>query len=157
MDAARADFTAEGDIVLSEPKTFNGDDLAKLLGEINIIEDWCRRVREHAHHEAEAGRTPPGFKLVPTRATRKWKDADNALTLLKLTMSVVDEHLFKAREILTPAQMEKVLRKHYGLKGKRAPEAIAEMVEKVSSGTVLAPLTDAREKARPEAAEDFAT
>jgi len=156
LDIARVEFTEGDDIVLIEPKQFNGEALATVLREIDVIEDWCRRVREHAHHEAEAGRVPPGFKLVPTRPSRKWRDKEGLPSRLDAEFGMTAEHIFEAPDVRSPAQIEAVLRKHYGYKGKAATAAIAEMVESVSSGTVLAPLDDARRPVRPEAAEEFA-
>ena len=123
---------------------------AQALADADIVEAWLHRTREFAHAEAVAGRVPPGWKLVAKRATRKWKDADKAIKSLTVITGVEDEHLYE-RKFQTPAKMEKVLKQHYGFKGKKAGEEIADLVEKVSSGVVLAPESDARPAVRPGA------
>lgn len=144
---AKADFTEEGDLVLSDPKTFSGEELAKRLGHVDMIEGWCRKVREFAHHEAEAGRTPPGFKLVATRATRKWKDEERTIGFLT-KYGLDKEDIYVEPKVKSPAQVEKVI-------GKKNAGDIAELIESVSSGTVLAPLDDKRPPVRAAAQEDF--
>lgn len=157
LRAAEIEFGANsGEPVCREPDTFPPEQLAKVLDQAGMIEDWIRRVREYAHHEAEAGRCPPGYKLVAKRATRKWKDEQDTLDTLRTAYGVEDEHAFKAPEMLSPAQMETQLRKHYGLKGKKATEALLPLYESVSSGAVLAPVADPREPVKPEADQDFA-
>jgi Protein of unknown function (DUF2800) len=147
LKSAMADFAPTGEVVLSEPDTFNADTLAKVLHEVDVIEDWCRRVREHAHHEAEAGRIPPGFKLVPKRAVRRWKDEQQATAFL-MAMGLTDEQLFKPKTLKSPAQVETAI-------GKKNKSIISAHVEAISSGTVLAPLSDPRPAARPEAQSEF--
>src|SRR3546814_18021903 len=107
-----------------------------------MIEDWGRRVRDYAHHESEAGRTPEGWKLVGKRPNRKFRDENTAIETLRLVHEVEDEHLYDPPKFKSPAKVEADLRQHYGLKGKKATEAIADLVTSVSSGTVLAPIEE---------------
>lgn len=147
LEAAKAEFTDAGDVVLSQPQSFSGEGLAKLLPQVDLIEDWCRRVREFAHHEAEAGRVPPGFKLVASRPSRKFKDDSAALAWLR-EYGLDDSDIYAEPKMKTVPQMEKVLGKSKG--------DIAHLWESVSSGTVLAPVADKRPAVKPEAAEEFA-
>lgn len=156
-ESAMADFSEAGELTVADPATYDAATLARTLREVDLIEDWCKSVRNFAHHEAEAGRTVPGFKLVATRALRKWKNEDDALIDLRLNHDMQDEHIYTEPKMHSPAQIEAQLKKHYGLKGKKATEAIADLVEKVSSGTVLAPLDDPREPVKPEAEAEFGT
>lgn len=156
LDAARAEFSdTTGELSLVDPAALPAPDLARLLHDVGMIEDWCRRVRELAHHEAEAGRTPEGWKLVAKRPSRKFKDEAVAIDTLRLTLDVEDEHLFEPPKFKSPAKMEATLRQHYGLKGKKATEALADLVTSVSSGAVLAPIDDPRPPVRPEAVSEF--
>lgn len=155
LDSAKADFTDSGALLLPDPTKYKPADLAKALEDVKLIEDWCRRVLEFAHHEAEAGRTPPGWKLVPKRPSRKWSSEHDAREALKLMYEVEDEHLYTEPKMRSPAQMEAALKAHYGLKGKAAKEAISDYVKSESSGAVLAPESDPREPVKPEAARDF--
>ena len=157
-DAAKADFGANsGDLVLSEPSTFDGPALAEVLRHAEMIKDWLRRVQEYAHHEAESGRAPPGFKLVNNRATRKFvgDDAD-IVNFLSGDLAMESEHMYSEPKLRSPAQIEAALKAHYGFRGKKAGEAIADMVQSVSSGTVLAPESDPRPAAQSEATTEFA-
>lgn len=155
LEAAAADFADTGGLIMSDPNTFTGEHLAERLRNVDMIEDWCRRLREYAHHEAESGRTPPGYKLVAKRATRKFKDPEEIESFLRRSIKMLDEHLYADPKLRTPAQMETQLKKHYGMKAKEAKETIDGFVESVSSGTVLAPIDDGRPPVKPEAAEEF--
>ena len=91
--------------------------------------------------------TIPGWKLVPKRATRRWRDEGQAVVELQALGLCEDELI--ARKLKSPAQVEKLL----GFKGKRG---IADLVVAVSGGTTLAPETDPRPLLLPGAAADFA-
>ncbi len=152
-ETAMADFAEDGTPVLSEPNTFGPDSLASLLAEVELIEGWCQRVREFAHHEAEAGRTPTGYKLVPTRPQRKFKNEEETLAFLK-EKGVENNDLYSDPKVKSVAQTEAALKK-YGYKPKDAKALIAHLVESVSNGSVLAPLDDPRKAVKPEAVKDF--
>src|SRR3546814_16335889 len=87
----------------------------------------------------------------PPRSTR----TDTLFPYTTLVHEVEDEHLYDPPKFKSPAKVEAALRQHYGLKGKKATEAIADLVTSVSSGTVLAPIEDPRPPATPEATSEF--
>lgn len=147
LAAAQADFAEDGTLHLSNPSSYDPKRVWDLLPQIDLIEDWCRRMREFAHHEAEAGRIDPRFKLVATRATRKWKDEEVASLSLIIDAGLSREDIF-VEKFKTPAQVEKVL-------GAKRKKEIADLIESVSSGTVLAPVDDPRPPVRPEATTEF--
>ena len=123
-EIAHSDFEVMPDVELLSPAQ-----LSKLLAEVDDLEDFAKRVRDYAHAEAMQGRTPPGWKLVASRAMRKWTaDAAKVLT---------DTKYWTEPELKSPAQVEKLLTK-------AERKMIERLVTKVSSGTVLAPLEDAR-------------
>lgn len=138
--AAEAEFRADGATLLTEPDEYDADKLAEMLGRVDVIEAWCRRVREFAHAEALAGRSPPGWKLVPTRATRKWVDEESAAALLS-ELGVREEALY-VRKLVSPAAAEKLPAVKDALKSDKT--ALASVITKTSGGTVLAPLDDPR-------------
>jgi 3-hydroxyisobutyrate dehydrogenase-like beta-hydroxyacid dehydrogenase len=81
----------------------------------------------------EAGVEVPGWKLVPKRATRQWVNEGAALTALTEAGCSATE----LTELKSPAQVEKVLKKH-----KIAmPE---NLITAVSSGDTLATADDPR-------------
>lgn len=104
------------------------------LKNADLLEQWITDLRALAHQVLESGKEVPGWKLVAKRATRQWVDDKLAYeTLGKLvpTPELV-EHKFKS-----PAQVEKVLKKH----DKELPK---DLVVAISSGSTLAPESDPR-------------
>lgn len=147
LQSAMADFSGTGEVVTSAPDTLSPERLAKALKEVAVIEIWCRRVKDYAQQEALAGRIVPGFKLVATRATRKWKDEKSAEVELKL--SGYGDVIFTAPELKSVAQVEKAV-------GKKGFQGFESLVEKVSGGVVLAPESDNRPAVKADAAAEFA-
>jgi hypothetical protein len=145
-EIAKADF-GEGTVTAVDPAKLTPEQLSAILTELEVLEIWCKRVREYAHAEAQAGRVPPGFKLVPTRATRKWRDEPAAVALL-MQLGIDQMEIFTDPVVKSPAQIEKVV-------GKKLFKEVESLVEKSSSGTVLAPLHDARNPVKPDAAGEF--
>ena len=114
-------------------KAVNIDRLTEALASIELLEGWIKDAREMAKELLEAGVDVPGWKLVPKRATRQWVDEKKALTALTEAGCSAEE----LTELKSPAQIEKVLKKH-----KLAmPEGL---IVAVSSGDTLAPADDPR-------------
>jgi len=115
-------------------KAVNVDRLVEALGQIELLEGWIKDAREMAVTLLEAGVEVPGWKLVPKRATRQWVDEYAAAgALLNLGAFALHE----LTELKSPAQVEKLLKKH-----KLAmPE---NLITAVSSGDTLAPADDPR-------------
>jgi hypothetical protein len=110
--------------------------LGEVLSWLPILETWIKQVRQHAYGEALHGRTPPGWKLVQKRATRKWVDPQDAAEQLVKRTELQNSELFNTA-FKSPAQVEKMLNKDGKI-------IIAELCEKISSGTTLAPEDDKR-------------
>jgi hypothetical protein len=83
----------------------------------------------------ENGQTVPGFKLVPKRGTRQWVDENQVHNWY--SAQLLDVNNIYERKLKSPAQMEKVLKKH-------KIELPPELVVSVSSGSTLAPESDSR-------------
>jgi hypothetical protein len=158
---ARQDFDESSEVVVSEdgedrtdkaapsPSTLSGERLAAVLKEAEFIGNWVKAVQEYAHSEAVAGRVPPGFKLVPKRAMRKWKGEPAEVHAALMLEGLSDDEIYTEREVRSPAQIEKVM-------GKKVFAAIeSDMVVKVSSGTNLVLETDHRPAVKADAAADF--
>lgn len=126
------------------------DELAEALGKVDVVETWCKRVREEAVRRARAGNPPTGYKLVATRATRRWVDEREAeLTLLEthgLAKSTVLE-----TKLRSPAQIEKAIGKKF------AQSVLASLVESKSSGVTLVTLDDPRPPVTASVEDDFGT
>lgn len=94
-------------------------------------------IKEKAHELLEQGAEIPGWKLVAKRANRSWKDEDKTLKYLaKVGLPAAERHV---KKIISPKQAEDALKRN-GLPAE-LPDAL---VEKVSSGTTLAPESDKR-------------
>src|SRR3546814_10204798 len=50
LDVAKAEFAEDGALVLPDVSTLP---LSDVLHQVGMIEDWCRRVRDYAHHESD--------------------------------------------------------------------------------------------------------
>jgi len=99
------------------------------------LEGWIKEVRALAMQTLEAGLPVPGYKLVPKRAMRQWMDEGKALdAMCDLGLDVKE---LTETKLLSPAQAEKVLKKH-----KLALPA--DHVVAVSSGNTLASEDDPR-------------
>jgi hypothetical protein len=124
-------------------------DPAKLklaLDSIPVMKAWIKRVDEFAYAEAEAGRCPPGYKLVEKRATRKWRSEDEVALYLG-GLKVSDDLIFEPRAIRSVAQMEQALPDH--------KELLKKFVTKESSGHTLVDATDKRPAVKLSAKEEF--
>jgi hypothetical protein len=147
LEIAMADFGPTEDIILSEPETLSAQKLAKTLEHISVLELWCKRVKEYAHTQAANGRTLPGYKLVSTRANRRWKDEAETKKFLTL-YGLTDQDILKAPELKSVAQLEKTI-------GKKNIADIEHLIEKVSTGVTLAKADDPRPPVTPDALADF--
>lgn len=127
--------------------------LATVLATIPQVKAQIKAIEEFAYREAVAGKEIPGFKLVEKRPSRKWvREADVIEWAQKLAIDP-----FAPRELLSPAQLEKVLAKD-APKGKKkeAGKALEPFVERVSSGYALVAESDDRPAAKQISATDFA-
>jgi len=114
-------------------KTINVDDLAAALDRVELLEGWIKDAKELAQTLLENGTDVPGYKLVAKRATRQWGSEAAALTALTEAGCSAQE----LTELKSPAQVEKVLKKHKI----DMPEGL---ITAVSSGNTLASADDPR-------------
>lgn len=140
MESARSDFTPA--------LAYDPSKLADALSKVSSIEAWVKAVKEFAQSEAQRGVDIPGFKLVPKRASRKWKfdegDVESAL-LLEYGLSYTEVMNVSMK---TPAQIEKLL-------SKEQKKQFEDLVIKESSGSTLAPISDKRPNALSSVETDF--
>lgn len=121
--------------------------LAQALHDIPAVEARIKAIREFAYAEAEAGRCPPGFKLVEKRANRKWRDAEAAAVKL---YDILADDIYEPEKMKSPAQIEKLLTKE-------DRQLLADLTVKESSGHTLAPADDKREAVKLSAKDEFAS
>ena len=138
QEVAKLEFTA--------PTAYDPQDLKRALDSVPILKAWIKRVDEFAYAEAEAGRCPPGYKLVEKRATRKWRD-ETEVSLYLGGLNVDQDTIFEPRKIKSPAQMEQALPKH--------KEVLKPYIKSESNGHTLVDINDKRPPVKPKAKEEF--
>lgn len=117
----------------SPTTTYSPQNLADTLDKLDMIEAWCKSVRAFAYAEAQHGRTPPGYKLVSRRPTRKWVYDEKETVKAIVRKAKIDPNLwFNEPTLISPAQAEKVL------KANNLPKDLLEdLWASVSSGVKL--------------------
>ncbi len=146
-----AEIAVRADFAVSELPNHDPIIIADLLDKLDAVETWCKGVREFAYLEAKAGRVPPGYKLVPKRATRKWADVQGALKTFesKINSSVLRDCMTDP-ELKSPAQVEKAL-------GKEHKHIVDELTVSISSGDTLVHESDRRESSSKTRASEMFT
>lgn len=116
--------------------------LGAALDKVDMIESWCKAVREQAYTELQAGNAPVGrdgqYKLVAgKRGARRWTDAEIAEAQLKKFRLKRDE--MYNRKLISPTQASKLL--------KDQPKRIAKLaglIEQPDGAPHVAPASDNR-------------
>lgn len=137
--ALEANATAMAARAFEPPKTpvvpADAAELSRLLKMIPAVEAYISALHEYAYQEAEAGRPPPGFKLVPKRAVRRWAEGVTP-SVLALEFGCGPERFLSTPAPLSPAKVEETLK----LKSDR--DALSAYVERVSTGHNLVPVEE---------------
>lgn len=126
---------------LAEPERLSLEQVQRVLTVAPTLKKWLEAVQAHAHDLIVAGQEVPGWKLVPKRVFRKWKDDEAAATFAM-------RHGIEAygEKVLTPAQMETNF-KRAGLD----PALLEEFILAESNGYNLATEDDSRTAIDPAA------
>ena len=109
--------------------------LGAYLANADMLEDWIKDLRALAHQILDSGALVPGYKLVNKRGIRQWTDEKDVVHWLD--GKGLEPTEIYSKELLSPAQMEKVLKK-------RKMTLPDDLVVSVSSGTTLAAESDPR-------------
>ena len=123
-------------VVNSQLEGIDAAKIGEYLQKADMLEDWIKSLRELAFQMLEAEKPVPGYKLVAKRGIRKWTDDETAYAQLIL-LGLTDDDVWEAPELLSPAKIEKVLKK-------QKLTLPTDMVISVSSGNTLAPEADPR-------------
>lgn len=83
--------------------------LSECLNMLPTMEAWIKGVREFAVREAQAGRTPPGWKIVGKRPSRKWKEGWSGERLAQ-EFGLKPPEMYD-QKVKSPAQVEKIIDK----------------------------------------------
>ena len=130
--------------VFSVGNVYDPKELSKMLDWLPVLEGWIKNVREFAYQEAEDGNTPPNYKLVEKRATRRWRVEETAQAELQ---KVLGDEIFD-KKFKSPAQIEKLL-------DKTQKSLVTELTMKESSGHTLVHEDDSRQAVRVDAKTAF--
>jgi hypothetical protein len=109
--------------------------LGAYLANADMLEDWIKDLRALAHQILDSGASVPGYKLVAKRGTRQWTKENEVVHWLD--GKGLEPNEIYSKELLSPAQMEKVLKK-------RKLTLPDDLVVSVSTGTTLAAESDPR-------------
>lgn len=142
VDEAQDEFQAKG---LQAPQFMGIDECVAVLEKAELLEDWIKGVRQYLHEMAERGAHVPGYKLVPRRGQRQWAKPESEVIATLAPLVARDEEMYR-KELLSPAQMEKVVGK------KNMPGTLTVTV---SSGYNLVKDTDARPAITLHPGDDF--
>lgn len=126
---------------MPEPKMIQIPNLGTMLEAADRLEDWIKKVREHAIHVLERGEPVKGFKLVNKKSPRRWKDEEAAAVVARKQYG---ERCFSVPELLSPAQLEKAAKNAPGLE-----KFMEAHTTNVSSGTTLVAESDKRPAVKP--------
>ena len=119
-------------VVVPSPAEMTPETLGRVLDGLDMLEDWIKAVRGHAHAQAERGVTIPGYQLVDKIGNRifgftiKTDDVvivapmteNEAIAVLK-KVGLTDEQLW-TKKLISPAAAEKIV----GAKRKKEIEAL---------------------------------
>jgi hypothetical protein len=113
------------------------EQISTMLGQADRLEDFVKDLRALAFQMLESGHKVPGYKLVAKRGTRQWVNENELQKWFFTYFTPEGRSILFEEKIKSPAQLEKVLKKHN-------MELPSEMVTSISSGSTLAPESDPR-------------
>lgn len=153
LDAAQLDFDDEVGMKkdygerTANPVNMTDAELSRTLDAIDVIEDWIKACRAHAHVIAGTASGLAGWKLVAKQARRKWSDETAVVNELCFGFGL-DEGSIYARKLLSPTQVEKLLPPT-----ERKSEAFKALCPAVSSGSTLVRADSPRPELKPVQAD----
>ena len=109
-------------------------DLAELLNRLPLLEKIAKTARELAVERLSRGERVPGYKLVPGRTQRRWKDEDE----FEIACAAVQIEPREAPKVRSVAAIEKQVAKHV------FENRFAHLVNKPEGRPTLAPESDKR-------------
>jgi hypothetical protein len=130
------------------PGEMSAEKLGQTLDMLELIENWIKAVRAHAHTMAEHGTAIPGYQLVEKIGNRKWAaDEEKVVADLKTVAGLTPDEIYD-RKLRSVAQIEKVL-------GAKRKDKISNMWMRPVTGTNLASTAKSTRPAVKSKAEQF--
>lgn len=120
----------------------HGDDrLAGHMQAVDLVEMWCKAVREEAFRRLAAGEEVPGYKLVEgRRGARAWTSDEDAETTLK-SMRLKVEEMYDLK-LISPTSAEKLSKA--GTIGPRQWPKLQSLIAQPPGKPSVAPENDKR-------------
>lgn len=142
LDAVEAD-TLKVQIIDGTRKLTSetNDTISALLKNVDLIEGWCKAIRQHATDEMMVGRKIPGFKLVQGKqGDRAWVDKKLAEKAIK-GMRILKKHEMYKLALISPTVAEKLLKKG----NPRRWNSLQSLIDRSEGGIHVAPEDDPRD------------
>lgn len=118
-------------------ETLTLDDLAEILTNEKLIQNWLKDITEYALELGLSGTKIPGFKVVEGRSNRRITDGDGLATVL-IRDGFKEEDVYRPKEINTITTLEKLV-------GKKDFEILSEgYIEKPEGKPTLVKDSDRR-------------
>lgn len=130
----------EDEVKFMKPEEMTEEQLGAVLRNADDLNAYVKAVQQFGHDRAMAGKLPKGFKLVAKRANRKWRDEEAAREHLEV-LGVPKHMQFEEPKFKSPAKLESFFP---GKNKEQRQKAMADLVEKKSSGFNLVPAEDSR-------------
>lgn len=131
---AHMDYALEGIDMETPPGLMKPKAMREALLKAQRLRIWLKRVSEEGDALAQAGKLPPGMKLVAGRKVRVWRDEDEARErLTELGIEEIDEV-----KLISPAEVEKQI-------GAKAMEGLNDLIDYRQGKPQLVDASDFRE------------
>lgn len=122
-----------GSISCPKPNSLKPEQLATMLENADLLQEFLKGVRATATGYAAKGVQIPGYKMVRTHGNRRWKSEKDVQKAFCLEF---DEQMYN-KKLKSPAQMEKLL-------GKTRLSELEPYWEKPDKGETLVAINDSR-------------
>ncbi len=133
-------------------RTFDNTTLACLFGATELIESWCKSIRDRAAAELLSGQPVPGYKVVQGRqGSRRWVDetaAEDALIQMRIGLS----HLHDV-SLISPASAEKL--HQAGVLDLQQWAQLQPLIHRSTGAPIVVPTSDKRPALPLQDATDF--
>jgi hypothetical protein len=98
------------EMFLAVDQPLSPERIGRLLQQADTLRSWLKALEAEALRLAREGTPIPGFKLANRRGHRAWINPEAALARLSETYAV-DSDLLAPRALISPAQVEKVVKR----------------------------------------------
>ncbi len=98
--------------LIPEPSLLTREQRLKIIAASGQMRKWLDAIEEKEMADLMAGAEPVLFKIVEGKSNRKWPDVDAPILETAAQYVDLELDLIAPRTLLSPAQMEKALKKH---------------------------------------------